>query len=110
MCSQDGCSYNALNARYYLELNDNDRFVSFLPMNHIAAQYVDTMIPIRNCVTMYLAKPDALRGSLRETLCKARPTFFVAVPRVFEKFMEAIRAKNAQSSVRTCHSSYSIVS
>ena len=57
------------------------------------------MIPIRNRITMYLAQPDALKGSLVATLRKARPTFFVAVPRVFEKFMEAIRAKNAQASV-----------
>ena len=72
-----------------------------MPLNHIAAQYVDTMIPVANRVTMYLARPDALRGTLVATLRKARPTFFVAVPRVYEKFMEAIRAKNAQSSVWT---------
>ena len=99
MCSHDGCCVNAINANWYLELNTFDRFVSFLPMNHIAAQFVDTMIPVRNRVTMYLAQPDALKGSLVSTLRKARPTFFVAVPRVYEKFMEAIRAKNAASSV-----------
>ena len=99
MCSHDGCCVNSINANWYLELDTFDRFVSFLPMNHIAAQYVDTMIPIRNRITMYLAQPDALKGSLVATLRKARPTFFVAVPRVFEKFMEAIRAKNAQASV-----------
>ena len=101
MCSHDGCSVNAFHANWYLKLDSYDRFVSFLPMNHIAAQYVDTMIPIRNRITMYLAQPDALKGSLVATLRKARPTFFVAVPRVFEKFMEAIRAKNAQASVFT---------
>lgn len=99
MCSHDGCMFNAQNVRYLLQLNDEDRFVSFLPMNHIAAQYVDTMIPVANRITMYLARPDALRGSLVATLRKARPTFFVAVPRVYEKFMEAIRAKNAQAPV-----------
>ena len=99
MCSHDACMTNALNIRYYLQLNNEDRFVSFLPMNHIAAQYVDTMIPVRNRITMYLARPDALRGSLVATLRKARPTFFVAVPRVYEKFMESIRAANAQAPV-----------
>lgn len=99
MCSHDGCMCQAANIRYYIQLNDEDRFVSFLPMNHIAAQYADTMVPVRNRITMYMASPDALRGSLVATLRKARPTFFVAVPRVFEKFMEAIRAKNAQSWV-----------
>ena len=101
MCSHDGCMFNAPNERYYLQLNDEDRFISFVPLNHIAAQFVDTMIPGANRVTMYLARPDALRGTLVATLRKARPTFFVAVPRVYEKFMEAIRAKNAQSSVWT---------
>ena len=92
--------YNSFNIKYYLQLNGEDRFVSFLPMNHIAAQYVDTMIPVANRITMYLARPDALRGTLVATLQKARPTFFVAVPRVYEKFMEAIRAKNAKASVK----------
>lgn len=102
MCSHDGCMFNAQNERYYLQLNDEDRFISFLPLNHIAAQYVDTMIPVANRVTMYLARPDALRGTLVATLRKARPTFFVAVPRVYEKFQMAIRAKNrCRSSVWT---------
>lgn len=99
MCSHDGCCYNAKVVDYYVHLQGPNRFVSFLPMNHIAAQYVDTMIPVRNRITMYLARPDALRGSLVATLRKARPTFFVAVPRVYEKFMESIRAANAQAPV-----------
>ena len=99
MCSHDGCCYNAKVIDYYAHTKTDNRFVSFLPMNHIAAQYVDTMIPVRNRITMYLARPDALRGSLVATLRKARPTFFVAVPRVYEKFMESIRAANAQASV-----------
>ena len=73
---------NALNIRYYLQLNNEDRFVSFLPMNHIAAQFVDTMIPVMYPVTVYIARPDALRGSLLNTLQLAQPTLFVAVPRV----------------------------
>ena len=67
MCSHDGCMFNAQNERYYLQLIDEDRFISFLPLNHIAAQYVDTMIPVANRVTMYLARPDALRGTLVAT-------------------------------------------
>lgn len=109
MCSHDGCCVNSINAKWYLELDNCDRFVSFLPMNHIAAQFVDTMVPVLNRITMYLAQPDALKGTLVATLRKARPTFFVAVPRVFEKFMEAIRAKNAQASVLIIHSIYYII-
>ena len=109
MISHDNAMFNAQATCIPLLFDNNDRLVSYLPMNHIAAQYVDTMIPIRNRITMYLAQPDALKGSLVATLRKARPTFFVAVPRVFEKFMEAIRAKNAQASVLIIHSIYYII-
>ena len=116
MCSHDGCCYNVMNVGYYIHLEEGEnRFVSFLPLNHIAAQYVDGMLPIGYPITVYLAKPDALRGSLTETLHKANPTFFVGVPRVYEKFMEAIKAKFASysyikqwivswcQSIGTCH-------
>ena len=99
MCSHDSCVYNAKVLDYYAHFHRENRFVSYLPMNHIAAQYIDTMIPVCNPVTVYIAKPDALRGSLVQTLHKARPTFFLGVPRVWEKFAESIRAQFAQASV-----------
>ena len=109
MCSHDGCMFNAQNERYYLQLNDEDRFISFLPLNHIAAQYVDTMIPVANRIR-HLCTYILIRCNLlfkifcefsRHQPATHMSAFFVAVPRVYEKFMEAIRAKNAQSSVWT---------
>eukprot|EP00388_Colpodella_angusta_P003862 GDKJ01013274.1.p1 GENE.GDKJ01013274.1~~GDKJ01013274.1.p1 ORF type:complete len:733 (+),score=161.56 GDKJ01013274.1:303-2201(+) len=75
-----------------------EEMVSYLPLSHIAAQMLDIQAPIfwaaehltGFCVT--IARPDALKGSLKETLLKVRPTVFFGVPRVFEKFMEAIIA------------------
>ena len=46
-----------------------------------------------------LARPDALKGSLTATLKKAKPNVFVAVPRVYEKMMEAINANLHKKSV-----------
>ena len=108
MCSHDGCVYNIKNAPYYIHSDfPENRFVSYLPMNHIAAQFVDIMMPINSPITVYIAAPDALRGSLVTTMRKARPTFFVGVPRVWEKFAETLKSTFAQSSVRPFPESHS---
>jgi long-chain-fatty-acid--CoA ligase ACSBG len=41
--------------------------------------------------TLFFAKPDALQGTLVETLQWARPTLFMAVPRVWEKFEDKLK-------------------
>lgn len=40
---------------------------------------------------MYFAKPDALSGTLVQTLSWARPSFFLAVPRIWEKMEEKLK-------------------
>lgn len=74
------------------------RVVSYLPLSHIAAQIVDIhsplicMVDFERSASVHFARPDALKGTLKETLIEAQPTVFFAVPRVWEKFAEAMQA------------------
>jgi long-chain-fatty-acid--CoA ligase ACSBG len=76
-----------------IELELGERLVSYLPLNHIAAQLMDIYIPLTVLSTVYFARPDALKGSLGETLKDVKPTIFIGVPRVWEKMMDKINSK-----------------
>ena len=54
-----------------------------------------------HCATggqIYFATPDALSGGLVPLLQQSRPTFFFAVPRVWEKMIDLMKAKSAENS------------
>ncbi|XP_069168803.1 long-chain-fatty-acid--CoA ligase ACSBG2 isoform X3 [Procambarus clarkii] len=63
-------------------------FLSFLPLSHVAAQMADLYVPMYAGGTCFFAQPDALKGSLAQTLKEVRPTRFLGVPRVWEKIYE----------------------
>lgn len=67
------------------------RVVSYLPLSHIAGLAVDIMAQVMSGHELYFARPDALAGTLVQTLTWARPTIFFAVPRVWEKFEEKLK-------------------
>jgi long-chain-fatty-acid--CoA ligase ACSBG len=64
------------------------RIVSYLPLSHASAQVIDIYMSILVGATVYYAQPDALRGSLGETIKEVKPTLFFGVPRVWEKIQE----------------------
>ena len=73
---------------YRLDLNHNERLVSFLPLSHIAAQLIDIHVPMTLGAATYFAQADALKGSLVNSIKDIRPTVFFGVPRVWEKIQE----------------------
>ncbi|KAL7993078.1 hypothetical protein Chor_017334 [Crotalus horridus] len=80
-------------------LEGQESVVSYLPLSHIAAQMIDIWLPIAFGVETYFAQPDALKGSLVETLREVRPTAFMGVPRVWEKMQEQMKSVGAKSSM-----------
>uniref|UniRef100_A0A8C3WFR8 Long-chain-fatty-acid--CoA ligase ACSBG1 n=1 Tax=Catagonus wagneri TaxID=51154 RepID=A0A8C3WFR8_9CETA len=71
--------------------------VSYLPLSHIAAQIYDLWTGIQWGAQVCFAEPDALKGSLVNTLREVEPTSHLGVPRVWEKIMERIQEAAAQS-------------
>lgn len=85
------------------EIEDQDikfgeeRVVSYLPLSHSAAQVNDIMSNLVARTQIYFARPDALQGSLVETLQYAKPTMFLGVPRVWEKMEEKLKEIASQA-------------
>lgn len=93
MVSHDNVTWITANlAEHYMDLNNTDRVVSFLPLSHIAGQIVDihAMLYVGGCT--YFCQPDALKGTLTETTREVEPTIFFGVPRVWEKIQEKMLA------------------
>lgn len=62
-------------------VNHGDVSISFLPLSHVTARHVDFALLYRGVTLAYVPFLDQLPQALQEV----RPTFFVAVPRVYEK-------------------------
>lgn len=73
------------------KFTEDERMVSYLPLSHIAGLLLDVMSHIFMGHKLYFAKPDALQGTLVQTLSWAKPTYFLAVPRVWEKMEEKLK-------------------
>ncbi|XP_032926145.1 long-chain-fatty-acid--CoA ligase ACSBG1 isoform X2 [Catharus ustulatus] len=74
-----------------------ESIVSYLPLSHVAAQMYDLWTGIKWGEQVYFAEPDALKGSLINTLKEVQPTSHMGVPRVWEKIMEKLQDASAQS-------------
>lgn len=89
MISHDNVTWTTKNiCEHYMNLSHKDRVVSYLPLSHIAAQLIDIYCMLNLGACTYFCQPDALKGTLTITMKDVRPTFFFAVPRVWEKISE----------------------
>lgn len=98
MMSHDNLTWTANSVTDLIATNfGNEHIVSYLPLSHVAAQLLDIYLAITVGATVYFAQPDALKGTLAVTLQEVRPTVFLGVPRVWEKFVDGIKSAGRQS-------------
>jgi len=107
MLSHDNITWTAMSCSSYFNMElGKEVVISYLPLSHVAAQMVDIYAPIINAGVCYFAQPDALKGSLINTLKEVRPTAFLGVPRVWEKIHERMmdvgrKTKGIKKSIAT---------
>ena len=65
-----------------------ERFVSYLPLSHVAANIMDIFMVTQCLGTLYFANRDALKGTLVATLKEASPTVFFGVFQEYGKRCE----------------------
>lgn len=78
------------------EIGSSDVCISFLPLSHITARALDYVIYGAGAQVAYCSQFDKLPEAMKEI----RPTFFVGVPRVYEKIRQAVEHKAGASPVR----------
>eukprot|EP00931_Biecheleriopsis_adriatica_P067085 TRINITY_DN41290_c0_g1_i1.p1 TRINITY_DN41290_c0_g1~~TRINITY_DN41290_c0_g1_i1.p1 ORF type:complete len:1202 (-),score=218.14 TRINITY_DN41290_c0_g1_i1:122-3520(-) len=85
-----------------------ERSISYLPLSHIAGFILDIVFPLtvtgdkQGFWTIYCARPyDLKEGTLRNRLTFVKPTFFMGVPRVWEKFQEGLQAVAKKTAAMT---------
>jgi long-chain-fatty-acid--CoA ligase ACSBG len=85
---------HAIQSRSNINIYIQERFISYLPLNHVAAQLMDIYVPLASVGIVHFADKDALKnGSLNNIIKEVKPTIFIGVPRIWEKIMEKIKEK-----------------
>lgn len=85
---------------------EEERIISYLPLSHVAGMMVDVICPIigasqSNIINLNFSRPTDLKnGTIKNRLQIVKPTLFLGVPRVWEKFMDAINKKISENKPR----------
>ena len=80
--------------RMVVPIGPQDRFLSFLPLSHIAERVMSHFGQIASGGETWFARSIS---TLAEDLVACRPTIFFAVPRVWEKVRDALQIETAKA-------------
>lgn len=97
--THDNLTWTGLVAGHKFKMTHEDHGLSYLPLSHIAAQQVDIVVALSFGYMMDIAPADALKGNnLKKHIATTKPTFFLAVPQVWDKMKEGILEKLKEAS------------
>jgi long-subunit acyl-CoA synthetase (AMP-forming) len=96
MHSYEAFSFAALNGVNHLNLGSHDRMFSYLPLAHVAERLLVEGFALYSGASVYFA------GSLdqfSQNIKDAKPTVFLAVPRIWLKLQQGILSKFSQAKL-----------
>jgi long-chain acyl-CoA synthetase len=90
MINHDNLAFTTHQIRFIMDIRNDDRFISYLPLCHIAEQ----IFSIHGAITFgyEVAFAESIE-KLADNIKEVRPTGFFGVPRIWEKFYEGLSAK-----------------
>lgn len=99
MLTHDNLVWTAKSAANRLEITENDRVLSYLPISHVAAKMVDSVAQSVFGYEVDFISPEDIRAKkFKENVVRVKPTVFFGVPRIWEKMQEGIEAKVGKGS------------
>ena len=85
MLTHKNISFNALKARKLLPIDENDRFLSVLPLSHTYENTLGLILPMLCGSSVYYLRKPPTPAVLLPALAEIKPTLMLTVPLIIEK-------------------------
>ncbi|MBP9686026.1 MAG: AMP-binding protein [Rhodoferax sp.] len=95
--SFNGMASGVTSAMRRFHMDSNDRFISYLPLAHVAERMLVEQASLRYGSHIFFAES---LDTFVQDLQRARPTIFFSVPRLWVKFQQGINAKMPEEKLQ----------
>jgi long-chain acyl-CoA synthetase len=85
MLTHRNITFNAMKGRVIQPINENDRFLSVLPLSHTYENTLGLILPMLSGACVYYLRKPATPAVLLPALQEVRPTVMLTVPLIMEK-------------------------
>jgi len=85
MLSHKNICFTAIKSRLIQPINENDRFLSVLPLSHTYENTIGLILPLLGGACVYYLKKPPTPAVLLPALKQVRPTIMLSVPLIIEK-------------------------
>ena len=85
----DNWQFEVSRMEYFLEFNQGDKYVSWLPLAHVFGQLVDNHVWVKDAIHMHVVDSPL---SVVDYAKEVQPHLFIGVPRIYEKIYSNLKS------------------